>query len=266
MNYDGGWEQGIEAGDGLSEILLGTVHPYDRSDLYEPAHRWGTRHELASGRFNDPIDELDALGLLTEGAAPRGSPSTPAAPRAPVANLPSRQAPPTLPARRAPIAKPPLPSTATKAERAAWKAEMLGISVPTLRQLRRSFSGAAAATRTLSPKNRDAECARMMGITPASLARFRQVDSMPARQNVKPLARPATTTRTVPDAPVVTPHQPRLKNATARTRTAKPSSTTQVTTRVIPTLHPTRQPLLTLPVCGSCGTQITINGKCRCSG
>jgi hypothetical protein len=58
-DYDGGWEAAQEEGDGLEEVLLGPVHPYDRPDGYTPAHRWGTRHELTSHPFNDPRDWED---------------------------------------------------------------------------------------------------------------------------------------------------------------------------------------------------------------
>ena len=45
-DYDGGWAEGIDIGEGLAEHLLGPVDPYDRKDHYTPHSRFATRPEM----------------------------------------------------------------------------------------------------------------------------------------------------------------------------------------------------------------------------
>jgi len=42
-DYDGGWVDGVETGEGLEEHLLGPVDPHDRGDYFTPDRRFATR-------------------------------------------------------------------------------------------------------------------------------------------------------------------------------------------------------------------------------
>ena len=97
-DYDGGWERLHDDGHGLADLQLGPVHPYDRPDGYQPAHRWGTRHSLTTRSYNDPVGEArpaDAEpvalpGGRGSGAGRRGQKGgeVPRAPAAPARNQP----------------------------------------------------------------------------------------------------------------------------------------------------------------------------------
>lgn len=54
--WDGGWEEEVDSGEGVEDLVLGPAHPYGRSTNDQPAHRRGTRHEIVSKRFADPAD------------------------------------------------------------------------------------------------------------------------------------------------------------------------------------------------------------------
>jgi hypothetical protein len=68
---DGGWEEAVDSGEGLEDLLLGPSHPYDRSDGYTPDSRWGTRHELQSRRFSDVPDSTPAPRIVQSSGANR---------------------------------------------------------------------------------------------------------------------------------------------------------------------------------------------------
>jgi hypothetical protein len=57
-DYDGGWEEGIDTGEGLSDHLLGPVDPYNRKDHYTPHPRFATRPEMRWIKAEDPIENL----------------------------------------------------------------------------------------------------------------------------------------------------------------------------------------------------------------
>jgi hypothetical protein len=59
-DYDGGWEEGIDGGEGFTEHLLGPVDPYDRKDHYTPHPRFATRPEMRWLKAEDPIENLPA--------------------------------------------------------------------------------------------------------------------------------------------------------------------------------------------------------------
>lgn len=68
-DYDGGWAEGIDNGEGLAEHLLGPVDPYDRKDHYTPHPRFATHPEMRWIKAEDPIENLSTGQADT---APRG--------------------------------------------------------------------------------------------------------------------------------------------------------------------------------------------------
>jgi len=66
VGWDGGWEDAVDEGEGLEDLMLGPVPPYDLPSSYVPASRWGSRHEIARRPFADPID------LVEQGEVPKG--------------------------------------------------------------------------------------------------------------------------------------------------------------------------------------------------
>lgn len=310
--YDGGWEDGVEAGEGLADMLLGTAHPYDRSDLYTPAHRWGTRHELVGRRFNDPIEALDEQGLLIEDA-----------PDAVVSAVRSERPKPESPKSVSKADGSAACKQLTKTERDAKVAGALGVSIKELRRLRRELSDAVARTKRVASSTPEAECARLMRISPDFLARIREAEAL-ARGNhgrqkrgSSPTSmKVSTAARVVPPTTVsafwdryraIRASVPDLSTAEHRRRASQLLGLsvaglerflelTPRTTRRVPKTpinspvkagatprqtHPRRPPsapvplphrsperplpAMTMPVCGSCGTQVSINGQCRCS-
>jgi hypothetical protein len=57
-DYDGGWEDGIDSGEGFAEHLLGPVDPNDRKDHYTLHPRFATRPEMRWIKAEDPIENL----------------------------------------------------------------------------------------------------------------------------------------------------------------------------------------------------------------
>ena len=66
VGWDGGWEDAVDEGEGLEDLMLGPVPPYDLPSSYVPASRWGSRHEITRRPFADPID------LVEQGEVPKG--------------------------------------------------------------------------------------------------------------------------------------------------------------------------------------------------
>ncbi len=57
-NYDGGWAEGMETGEGVEDHLLGPVDPYDRKDHYTPPLRFATRPGMRWTKGEHPTDRL----------------------------------------------------------------------------------------------------------------------------------------------------------------------------------------------------------------
>lgn len=309
--YDGGWEDGVEAGEGLADMLLGTAHPYDRSDLYTPAHRWGTRHELVGRRFNDPIDALDERGLLIEDA-----------PDAVVSAMRSERIKPERPKSVSKASGSAACKQLTKTERDGKVAGALGVDIKELRRLRRDLSDAEARTKRVPSSAREAECARLMRVSPDFLARIRKAEALARGNHGQPKRGSLPKSMKVSQARVVPPTTvsafwnryrairasvPDLSTGEHRRRASQllglsvsglerfleltPRTTPRVPNKAIsspvkagttrrqteprrppsasiplPHRSPERPlPAMTMPVCGSCGTQVSINSQCRCS-
>jgi hypothetical protein len=85
-DYDGGWAEGIDNGEGLADHLLGPVDPYDRKDHYTPHPRFATRPEMRWIKAQDPIENLSTRPADTpprRGRRPRNQRRPTRAPRSP---------------------------------------------------------------------------------------------------------------------------------------------------------------------------------------
>lgn len=165
--WEGGWEEAVDGGEGLGELMLGPVHPYDRNDGYAPAPRWATRPGLGLGADDrEPIDQRDEA---------RG--------RSPSPKVEKGRRERTSPARR-----PSKPPVTQKAERDQRTAEALGLTVDALRKLRRDHQAAANAPGTVGlPKpDREARVAAELDMTVEQLRRFRRVEADHVGSRTKP--------------------------------------------------------------------------------
>lgn len=164
--WDGGWEEAVDGGEGLGELMLGPVHPYDRNDGYAPAPRWATRTILGLGEDDrEPSDRRDDHRDFFPGAKAR-----------------KQRGAGTSPALRT-SGRPVMP----KEERDRRAADALGLSVDALRKLRRDHQTAANRTGTVGlPKaEREARVAAELGMTVEQLRRFRRVEASRDGSRVK---------------------------------------------------------------------------------
>lgn len=174
-DYDGGWESGLDGGEVLPDVLLGPAHPYDRPDHYTPAHRWGTRHEVVSRPFADPIECLESDDGLDEvpAASPRDRP---------------RPAPSRTRVKRKRRLSPAAVVKPSREERAVRVAAELGWTLDDLRDFRRRLAQAQAATTAVKGKAaRDEAVARRLDVGVNTLGRLRAAES----RAVAPPPRPA---------------------------------------------------------------------------
>ena len=148
-NYDGGWAEGMETGEGVEDHLLGPVDPYDRKDHYTPPLRFATRPGMRWTKGEHPTDRLasDQRGN-TIGA--RIDPSIAAA-------LGQRFATPKIekPARTPKASQVKEGERRlSKHERDQMEAARRGIPVQELRALRRQAAEAARQRKQTQPKSR----------------------------------------------------------------------------------------------------------------
>jgi len=179
-DYDGGWESGLDGGEVLTDVLLGPVHPYDRPDGYTPAQRWGTRHEVVSQPFADPIERIETDGgldatLTSVRRAPRRRTSTVPKPQ-PQRHAARRQA---LPA--------PKPNRQERTERVAAE---LGWTAIELQDFRRRIAAAQAALTDIKNKAARLEAlAEKVGVDVDVLQRLRAAEARAAAPPPRPVKR-----------------------------------------------------------------------------
>lgn len=170
LGWDGGWEDAVDSGQGLGDLMLGPVHPYDRNDGYTPAPRWATRTSLGlEANESEVPDHHRSPGVSKPSHSPKPG-----------------QRPPK---KRRPGKK----GSAPRSGRDAATAKALGVSVERVHQLRREHQAVTnrrAITRLPKPE-RNARVAAELGLTVGELVRFRQAESVsggPARaQGATPL-------------------------------------------------------------------------------
>jgi hypothetical protein len=148
-DYDGGWAEGMETGEGFEDHLLGPVDPYDRKDHYTPDPRFATRPGMRWTKGEHPTDQLasDRRGN-TIGA--RIDPSVAAALGQKFAT-PKIEKPARIP--RASQVKEGA-RRLSKHERDQMEAARRGIPVKELRALRRQAAEAARQRKQTQPKSR----------------------------------------------------------------------------------------------------------------
>lgn len=65
IDYDGGWEELVDSGDGIEEILIGPEQRYDVPQGHVPHERFATRHAVPGRRGDLDIENIASDQLAT---------------------------------------------------------------------------------------------------------------------------------------------------------------------------------------------------------
>jgi len=172
----------VDEGEGLADVMMGPVHPYDRSDGYTPASRWATRHEIANSA-EDIIDTESGRVPSNGGSAP--APLVP--PKAASRPVPPRTQQPSPPRK-----------TTSRSERAQKVAADLHITTEELRVLRTRVGNAQAEARGLARSDALTYVSKHAGLSVEDLLEYRAAESRypGPRKAMAPPKPPAQTNRT----------------------------------------------------------------------
>lgn len=286
-SWDGGWEDALDSGEGLEDILLGPVHPYDRATNDQPAHQWGSRSGIVPRRFADPADlAIDEDSPSVEDLAfsdvdrrrrvPPGREQPTDRPKLPVhVRLGVRRGDAAAFRRLFEQAGRDLPRELTKRQRRAVRAERLGVTVEELARYQHVLS---------HPFSRDPEVGRMVLRVlgrPVPTVHEKRAAGHPG-PGVGTIGGVATRSRAVTGGPSAgergvrsTPGGARSAGAQERTsRSENGSAKKRARSRSrkgvggsgrSSRLSRQARRAPSVPWCASCGGPISVNGLCGCS-
>lgn len=278
VGWDGGWEEAVDHGHDLADLMMGTAHPYDRADGYVPAHRWGTRHELASQPFADAgsLDEQTGQPARPLVVSSRGRAASTPKPTRKKTSRPAQVEPPVATVARksfsgardpgvlrsvslvaAALPAPANPASAKTRRKAEVAAKALGLSADVVLRIVRSGRPPKQVAALLGCPIASAQAvvdAYAKGVAPPGWSRPKLTASTGQARGGARAAR-----------------RPTKKRATGQNRvtSSAPSRRARVVAvRSDPNVALPRRPdsqLAPVATCGACGCPIRPSGSCGCS-